>query len=94
MERIVGRSGPPRPTLEIAAFRPLPNPLDPKGAAATADAMHAQTEHARYLAEVKEADYVFTVRRNQPTLFDDIAALDNGDFPLSAHRAEERPRPR
>jgi len=76
-------------TNEIAAFKPLLDPLDLEGAVITADALHAQTEHARYLAEVKEADYLFTVKRNQPTLFDDIAALDESGFPPCAHRTGE-----
>jgi len=76
-------------TSEIAAFKPLLDPLDLKGAVITADALHAQTEHARYLAEVKGADYLFTVKRNQPTLFDDIAALDESGFSPCAHRTGE-----
>ncbi|OQA28460.1 MAG: hypothetical protein BWY57_03504 [Betaproteobacteria bacterium ADurb.Bin341] len=79
-------------TNEIAAFKPLLDPLDLEGAVITADAMHAQTEHARYLVEVKEADYLFTVKRNQPTLFDDIATLDESGFSPSPHRAGERSR--
>ena len=51
------------------------------GAVVTADALHTQAETARFLVEAKQADYVFTVQNNQPTLRDDIAALRLDAFP-------------
>lgn len=51
-------------TNEITAFRPLLEGLELAGAVVTADAMHAQREHARFLVEEKKADYVFTVKDN------------------------------
>jgi predicted transposase YbfD/YdcC len=51
----------------------------------TADALHTQQETARYLVEDKKADYLFIVKDNQPTLRQDIAALELKSFPPSAH---------
>ncbi|PQZ87720.1 hypothetical protein CQ018_17395 [Arthrobacter sp. MYb227] len=39
----------------------------PQGIVVTADSLHTQTGHARYLAQ-RGAHYVFTVKANQPTL--------------------------
>jgi hypothetical protein len=65
---------------EITAMKPLMEPLDLNGKIITADAMHAQVEHARYLKEEKNADYLFTVKANQPGLLKDIKDLGNQDF--------------
>ena len=54
-------------------------------AVVTADALHTQQETARYLVEDKKADYLFIVKDNQPTLRQDIAALELKSFPPSAH---------
>lgn len=67
-------------TNEIAAFQPLLEPLDLQGKVVTADALHAQAEHARYLVEQKQADYLFAVKGNQPGLLQAIQALDDEDF--------------
>jgi hypothetical protein len=41
-----------------------------------------QGDLARFLVEKKQADYFFTVKDNQPTLREDIAAVDlNDGFP-------------
>ena len=53
---------------EITAFKPLLEPLELSGALVTADAMHTQREHARWLVEDKGADYLFQVKDNQPGL--------------------------
>ena len=71
----------PDKTNEIPEFQPLLTPLDLEGKVVTADAMHAQVEHARFVVEQKRADYVFTVKGNQPTLLQDIRDLDDGLFP-------------
>lgn len=65
---------------EITAAKPLLEPLNLKGTVVTADALHAQTELARYLKEDKQADYIFTVKGNQKTLLEDIQALEAEDF--------------
>ena len=54
-------------TNEITGFRPLLEGLDLQGVVVTADAMHAQREHARFLVG-KSAHYVFGLKGNQPTL--------------------------
>jgi hypothetical protein len=67
---------------EITSARPLLEPLDLKGQVVTADAMHTQTNLARFIVEEKQADYCFTVKDNQPTLKEDIATLAlNEGFP-------------
>ena len=62
-------------TNEITQVKPLLENLDIEGAVVTADALLTQREIARHLVEDKHADYVFTVKDNQPTLRKDIAAL-------------------
>lgn len=72
-------------TNEIPCIQPLLKGLDIEGAVVTADAMHTQQETARFLVEEKKADYVFTVKDNQPTLRQDIADLELEALPPSAH---------
>jgi len=71
-------------TNEIPERPHLLAPLSIAGAVVTADALHAQKETARYVVEVKKADYLFTVKDNQPTLKQDIADLHLEAFPPSA----------
>lgn len=71
-------------TNEIPEVTRLLAPLDLAGRVVTADALHTQQETARYLVEAKQADYVFTVKDNQPTLKQDIAALGLDAVPPSA----------
>lgn len=62
-------------TNEIRVFQPMLDQLDDTtmtGTVVTADQLHTQREHARYLHR-RHAFYVFTVGGNQPNLF---AALD------------------
>jgi hypothetical protein len=69
-------------TNEIPTARPLLQPLDLKGKVVTGDAMHTQTDLARFVVEEKQADYLFTVKDNQSTLKDDIQTLKLTDnFP-------------
>lgn len=70
-------------TNEIPTIQPLLNGLNLKGAVVTADSLHTQKETARYLVEEKKADYVFTVKDNQPTLRKDIQQLGLSAFPPS-----------
>jgi len=60
-------------TNEITGFRPLLEGVDLEGKVVTADALHTQTGHARYLLQ-RHADYVFTVKDNQHGL---VAAIDH-----------------
>ena len=64
-------------TNGIPAVRELTRALGLKGRVVTLDAMHAQHETARALVEDCGADYVVTaVKDNQPTMFDDLRAID------------------
>jgi hypothetical protein len=72
-------------TNEIPEVPRLLAPLPLEGAVITLDAMHTQEATARYLVEEKKADYLFTVKDNQPTLKQDIADLHLESFPPSAH---------
>jgi predicted transposase YbfD/YdcC len=65
-------------TNEITAFRPLLEGLDLAGTVVTADAMHAQREHARFLVEEKTAHYLFGLKGNQPSLAAAAARLLSG----------------
>lgn len=72
---------------EITALKPLLDPLEIAGAVITADALHAQVEHARYIKEVKHADYIFAIKENQKTMLQDIQALEAEDFSPSVRNA-------
>lgn len=71
-------------TNEIPMVPPLLEPLAIAGAVITADALLTQKEIARYVVADKHADYVFTVKDNQPTLRRDIQHLGLGALPPSA----------
>jgi len=68
-------------TNEIPELRKLVEPLTLTHRVVMADALHTQKETARYLVEDKGADYVFTVKENQPTLYDAIHTLEPRHFP-------------
>ena len=70
-------------TNEIPTIKPLLNPLNLKDVVVTADSLHTQKETARFLVKDKKADYVFTVKDNQPTLRKDIQELALSSFPPS-----------
>jgi len=71
-------------TNEIPSARALLEPLDIEGRIITLDAMHTQTQTARFITEDKRADYILIAKDNQPTLRADIEALGLNDFPPSA----------
>ncbi len=66
---------------ELKAVKPLLDPLPLSGRLVTADALHTQTQTARYLVEDKGAHYLLTVKDNQPTLKADIERLHLEAFP-------------
>jgi hypothetical protein len=72
-------------TNEITRVAPLLSELDIRGSVVTGDALLTQREIARHLVEDKGADYVFTVKDNQPTLRADIQTLELEGFPPTAH---------
>jgi hypothetical protein len=51
---------------QITVFRPMLKPLRLADVVVTADALHAQREHARFLVEEKKAHYVFGLKAGSP----------------------------
>jgi predicted transposase YbfD/YdcC len=74
-------------TNEIPMFPVLLDRIDITGAVITADAMHAQRRHATYLAG-RGAHYLLTVKRNQPGLFAQLAALPWRQVPVACDTRE------
>jgi len=72
---------------EITSVEPLLGGLDMEGAVITGDAIFTQKDIASYLVEQKNADYLFTVKDNQPTLKQDIEDLHLEAFPPSGQNA-------
>lgn len=72
-------------TNEITAFVPLLERIDRAcplaGAVITADALHTQDRHARWLHE-RGARYVFIVKGNRPTLHTQVADLPWQTIPV------------
>ena len=77
---VIAQSEVDHKTNEITGFKPLLENLDLEGAVVTADAMHAQREHARFLLEDKGADYLLGVKANQPSLLAAIESIPQGSF--------------
>ncbi len=68
-ERIViGQKSVDSKTNEITACIPLLENIDLQGMVITADAMHCQKKIANNIVETKKADFIFTLKENQPTL--------------------------
>jgi hypothetical protein len=63
---------------EIPSMPELLKPLDLDGTLITADALHTQRETARHIVQDKGADYLFTVKDNQPELKKRIEAHFEG----------------
>jgi len=63
-------------TNEITQVQPLVEGLDLREAVVTADALLTQREFATHLVERKGADYLFTVKGNQPTLLEDLKLME------------------
>ena len=72
---------------EIPAMRDLLGLMDIKGLVITADAMHTQRDTAKFIT-TRGADYVLTVKANQPGLRRILAGLPWQHVP--AHRSTER----
>jgi len=60
-------------TNEIKTAGPLLDAIDIKGKNITADALLTQRKIAEYVVRDRKAHYHFTVKNNQPGLFEDIA---------------------
>jgi predicted transposase YbfD/YdcC len=67
---------------EVPGFAPLLADVDLAGAVVTADALHTPAEAAAFLVTRKQADYLFVVKANQPTLLDRCAALAWHNVPV------------
>jgi len=76
-------------TNEIPMFAALLDSIDLLGALVTADALHCQKDHAKYLVEKRGAHYLLTVKGNQPTLRRQLAALPWADIPIT-HTQHDR----
>jgi predicted transposase YbfD/YdcC len=74
-------------TNEIPLFPALLDRIGITGAVITADALHAQRDHATYLAG-RGADYLLIVKRNQPGLHAQLAALPWRDVPVAYTKRE------
>jgi len=74
-------------TNEIPLFSTLLDRIDITGAVITADALHAQRDHATYLAR-RGAQYLLIVKRNQPGLHAQLAALPWRDVPAAYDERE------
>jgi predicted transposase YbfD/YdcC len=74
-------------TNEIPMFTALLEPIEITGAVITADALHAQREHATYLAG-RRAHYLLVIKRNQPSLYAQLASLPWRDIPKAYDKRE------
>jgi predicted transposase YbfD/YdcC len=79
----------PHKTNEITESAPLLEELDLTGVLVSADALHTQRAHARVLVEDKNADYLLTVKDNQPSLFAQLNTLPWTEVPV-AHTEHDR----
>jgi predicted transposase YbfD/YdcC len=66
-------------TNEITQFEPLLQNLPLEGMVVTADPMHCQVGHAIFLVRDKKADFIFTVKDNQPNLRKEIECILAGE---------------
>jgi hypothetical protein len=82
---VIGQRQVDKKSNEITAFKPLLEPLDLEGKIITADAMHTQVEHARFIVEDKKANYILPVKQNQGNLFETIRNTKDEDFSPSVH---------
>ncbi|MFC8258163.1 ISAs1 family transposase [Streptomyces sp. NPDC057291] len=73
--RVVTQLRVPSKTNEITCFDALLAPYELADVTVTADALHCQREHARFLVEEKKAHYAFTVKRNQKNLHRQLTGL-------------------
>jgi predicted transposase YbfD/YdcC len=79
-------------TNEIPLFAPLRETLAAAGidlatTVITADALHSQRSHAQYLHE-HGAEFVLTVKQNQPTLYAALDALPWATTPIAARHVD------
>jgi hypothetical protein len=63
---------------EIPAVQKLLQRAPLEGSLVVADALHTQSETARIIVQDKGADYLLTVKGNQPTIADNVRQLQEG----------------
>lgn len=73
---------------EISSFAPLLDGIDLTGTVVTADALHTQRAHIEYLTR-RRADWVFTVKGNQPTLLTALKCLPWGEVDVAFEQREK-----
>jgi predicted transposase YbfD/YdcC len=78
---VLGQAGVDGKTNEITQFAPLLDDLDLAGCVITADALHTQREHARFLVTSKHAHYILVVKKNQPSLYAQVKNLPWRNIP-------------
>ena len=76
---VIGQEEVDHKTNEIKHFEPLLTPLEIAGCLITADALHTQREHAKYLFK-RGADYLFYADNNQPNLLAAIESVPEEDW--------------
>jgi len=84
----LGQAEAPSKGSEIAAFATVLDRIDLTGAVVTADALHTQRAHARYLHRHR-AKYVFIVKGNQPTLHRQLRSLPWKSIPIADHQHDK-----
>lgn len=77
----LGQAEAPSKGFEIAAFATVLDRIDLKDMVVTADALHTQRAHARYLHR-HGAKYVFIVKGNQPTLHTQLRKIPWAQIPV------------
>ena len=75
---------------EITAFEPLLEKLPLQGAVVTADAMHCQVNHVKFLIEKKKADYIFSVKENQAALLEWVKNICDLTSPTESSKIERK----
>ncbi len=77
----LGQVRAPSKGFEIAAFATVLDRIDLTGVVVTADALHTQRTHARYLHRHR-GRYLFVVKGNQPTLHAQLTGLPWAQVPI------------
>ncbi|MEU3776041.1 ISAs1 family transposase [Streptomyces sp. NPDC032472] len=85
--RTVSQLPVPDKTNEITCSAALLAPFDLRDVVVTADALHTQTAHVRFLIEQKQAHFLFLVKANQPGL---VAALRSPPWKEMTARRHDR----
>ena len=75
---------------EITAFEPLLEKLPLEGAVITADAMHCQISHVKFLVEKKKADFIFSVKENQGALLEWVKSICDLSIPIETAKLERK----